>query len=267
MWLLIKSQGPFPYNTTVGCSIFGNNATFVKDSQHPPYNSVSITSGTCQASHPEYSQRACCYTYQTNELKTFIQSNETLFGQCPGCLANVWSLWCGSICSPFQQSFMVPTETITQTLQVVKIDFILHPDFAQGLYESCLSIKAENGKTFSSLYSDKQSFFNGVFSDNPQYKINFVFNTTGYNSDITPCSGPEKTTTSSTDSGSDCFGSNSNVCQFGLICLNGKCENARFAAVGESCEQNSDCADSDFKIQCISKVCVNPVIFALNSLL
>ncbi|EAL61771.1 hypothetical protein DDB_G0291574 [Dictyostelium discoideum AX4] len=198
--LLVKSQGPFPYNTTEGCSIFGNNATFVKNSQFPPYNSVSITSGTCQASHPEYSQKACCYTYQTNGLKTFIQSNETLFGQCPGCLANVWSLWCGSICSPFQQSFMVPTETITQTLQVVKIDFILHPDFAQGLYESCSSIKTENGKTFSSLYSDKQSFFNGVFSDNPQYKINFVFNTTGYNSDITPCSGPEKTTTSSTDS-------------------------------------------------------------------
>ncbi|KAM9956801.1 hypothetical protein ACTFIR_003535 [Dictyostelium discoideum] len=163
--------------------------------------------------------------------------------------------------------------------------------------------------------------FNGVFSDNPQYKINFVFNTTGYNSDITPCSGREKTTTSSTDSSSSaqskhsiqyisyallalfscsykvldkgnnensyyyrlggcqsgyvcdklirlyCFGSNSNVCQFGLICLNGKCENARFAAVGESCEQNSDCADSDFKIQCINKVCVNPVMFALNSLL
>ncbi|KAM9992454.1 hypothetical protein ACTFIY_009882 [Dictyostelium cf. discoideum] len=124
----------------------------------------------------------------------------SLIIQCPGCLANVWSLWCESICSPFQQSFMVPTETISQTLQVIKIDFILHPDFAQGLYESCSSIKTENGKTFSSLYSDKQSFLNGVLSDNPQYKINFVFNTTGYNSDITPCSGPEKTTTSPMDS-------------------------------------------------------------------
>ncbi|KAM9979683.1 hypothetical protein ACTFIZ_005931 [Dictyostelium cf. discoideum] len=59
----------------------------------------------------------------------------------------------------------------------------------------------------------------------------------------------------------DCFyydEYNSKTCQFGLTCLSGKCQNAEFAAVGESCEQNSDCADSDSKIRCINNVCVNP---------
>ncbi|KAN0015937.1 hypothetical protein ACTFIU_005886 [Dictyostelium citrinum] len=209
----VNSQGPFPYNTTIGCSIFADNATFARNSQFSPYKSVSITSDTCQASHPEYSESACCYTYQTNRLKTFVQSNQTLFGQCPGCLANVWSLWCGSICSPFQQSFMVPTETIVQTSQVIKVDFVLHPDFGQGLYESCSTVKASNGKTLGSLYSDKQSFFNSVFGDYPQYQINFVFNTTGYNSIITPCSNNQQTstTTSSTDSSSKSSYSNHSV--------------------------------------------------------
>ncbi|KAK5583533.1 hypothetical protein RB653_005130 [Dictyostelium firmibasis] len=201
----VYSQGPFPYNTTKGCSIYSFNETFVKNSQFQPYNSVSITSDTCQASHPEYSVSACCTTYQTNDLKVFIQRNSTVFGRCQGCLDNIWSLYCGSVCSPYQQSFMVPTNTLP-SLQVINIDFILHPDFAQGLYDSCSSVKTDSGKTFGQLYTDKKSFFSDVFGNDPMYQINFVFNTTGYNSRITPCSSSSTTsspTTSSSTSGSE----------------------------------------------------------------
>ncbi|KAN0029560.1 hypothetical protein ACTA71_007689 [Dictyostelium dimigraforme] len=48
----------------------------------------------------------------------------------------------------------------------------------------------------------------------------------------------------------------SNMCDVGLVCQKGKCINARFAMIGEVCQQQSDCS-SDYAT-CTNNVCTNP---------
>ncbi|KAN0029561.1 hypothetical protein ACTA71_007690 [Dictyostelium dimigraforme] len=184
---MVHSQGPFPYNTTLGCSMYGENSNFVRSAIYKPYDNVYIVPGTCQTSHPEYSEISCCTTTQTELLLENMNMGVAIFKNCPACLDNIWSLWCATTCSPFQQSFMVPT-SISPNDQILSIDFIVHPDFGQGLYESCAGVQSDGAPPFGELFPTKETFFSGVFSMNPAFKINFVFNETGYNSLITPCS-------------------------------------------------------------------------------
>ncbi|KAN0027940.1 hypothetical protein ACTFIV_009766 [Dictyostelium citrinum] len=183
------SQGPFPYNTTLGCSFYGFNDNFAMSTYYQPYRNVILEPNTCQQSHPEYSETACCTTDQLQTLSQQMIMSNAIFGVCSACLDNIWSLWCASSCSPFQQSFMVPTSVNPSNDQINDIDFVVHPDFGEGLYESCAGIYSDGAPPFGKLYPNKELFFNGIFGlYNPTFKINFIFNATGYNSLITPCS-------------------------------------------------------------------------------
>ncbi|KAN0030141.1 hypothetical protein ACTA71_009902 [Dictyostelium dimigraforme] len=183
----VHSQGPFPYNTTEGCSMDGKSANFIKGGDYLPFHNQTIAPGTCQRSHPEYSETSCCTYAQTMVLFDNMVMGSAIFSRCPACLYNIWDLWCASSCSPYQQSFMVPTYINNKTGQIKNVDFILHPDYAQGLYDSCSGVNSDGAPPFGELFTTPLAFFNGVFSINPAFKINWVLNETGYNSYTALC--------------------------------------------------------------------------------
>ncbi|KAK5577868.1 hypothetical protein RB653_002816 [Dictyostelium firmibasis] len=187
---VIKCQSPYPYNTTLGCSMYGVTSSFVESKDFPPLNNTEIAPNTCQLTHPEYSIESCCNYNQTLILQTNMLVAGGIFGRCSSCMVNLYNLWCASSCSPYQKSFMVPTKVDNKTDQIIAIDFILHPDFANGLYNSCRDVHANGAQPFGVMFPTSQLFFTGVFSAvNPTFKeLNWVFNTDGYNDVIIPCS-------------------------------------------------------------------------------
>ncbi|KAM9981704.1 hypothetical protein ACTFIY_004001 [Dictyostelium cf. discoideum] len=187
---LIKCQSPYPYNTTLGCSMYGVTSSFVEAKDFPPLNNTEIAPNTCQLTHPEYSIESCCNYNQTLILQTNMLVAGGIFGRCSSCMVNLYNLWCASSCSPYQKSFMVPTKVDNKTDQIIGIDFVLHPDFANGLYNSCRDVHANGAQPFGVMFPTAQLFFTGVFSAvNPTFKeLNWVFNDEGYNDAIVPCS-------------------------------------------------------------------------------
>ncbi|KAM9960108.1 hypothetical protein ACTFIW_009233 [Dictyostelium discoideum] len=183
----VHSQGPFPYNTTEGCSMNGLNASYIESGLYPPYHNQTLAPGTCQYSHPEYSETSCCTNGQTLVLLSNMVMGSAVFARCPACLSNVWDLWCASSCSPYQQSFMVPTSIDSKTGQILSVDFVIHPDYAWGLYNSCSGVNSDGAPPFGTIFHTPQDFFSGIFALNPAFSINWVFNETGYISPTTPC--------------------------------------------------------------------------------
>ncbi|EGC30415.1 hypothetical protein DICPUDRAFT_157858 [Dictyostelium purpureum] len=182
----VHSQGPYPYGTEPGCSMYGFNASYIIVDNFKPYDHTDMAPNTCQASHPEYSNSSCCTFNQTLVLSDNMVMGAAIFGRCPACLYNVWDLWCASSCSPYQSSFMIPTKNNTEG-KISNIDFILHPDYAWGLYNSCKDVNSNGAPPFGTLCPTPLLFFQSIFSTNPAFSINWVFNETGYNGNITPC--------------------------------------------------------------------------------
>ncbi|GAM28587.1 hypothetical protein SAMD00019534_117630 [Acytostelium subglobosum LB1] len=181
------------YNTTLGCSMYGLNASYIENRTFAPSKpDPEIANNTCQLVHPEYSELACCNNAQSLVLKNNMFIGASIFGRCPACLFNVWDLWCAMSCSPYQAEFIIVTAVKTPNVtdaKITKTEFILDPTYASGLYNSCRDVDSNGAGPIGQYYTNYPDFFNNLFgSQNPAFKIQFVFDPIkGYGNDIVPC--------------------------------------------------------------------------------
>eukprot|EP01132_Coremiostelium_polycephalum_P006736 gene6736-8352_t len=170
--------------------MYGINASFViPKTFEPSAPNPPLASRTCQSSHPEYSESACCNYDQTMVLKQNMVMGGTLFGRCPACMYNVWDLWCASSCSPYQSSFMIPTQIDPNSQKIKSVQFILTPEYGQALYNSCRDVSSSGSPPFGQMFATPELFFAGLFgSDAPAFHIDFIFNSSGYSNQLAPCS-------------------------------------------------------------------------------
>ncbi|EFA85411.1 hypothetical protein PPL_02414 [Heterostelium album PN500] len=177
-------------NPTMGCSMYGLNSNFILDKSFPPFiPDPPIAPGTCQFD-PAYSGDVCCNYNQSMVLFNNMEIASGMFGKCSSCMTNVWELWCASSCSPYQSTYMVPTNVNNNTNQIISINYNINPIFAEGLYNSCRDVQTSGGPPFAHFYPTYQEFFVGVFVIyNPAFKLTFVYDEViGYNGSIIPCS-------------------------------------------------------------------------------
>ncbi|KYR01019.1 Niemann-Pick C type protein [Tieghemostelium lacteum] len=194
--LLESSEDPYvPYHTVYGCSMNGINSSFIlsENNTAPQKPTTPLTPNTCQQTHPEYSQMACCDAAQTQILQNNLYLAQPIFGRCPSCFYNVYDLWCASSCSPYQSSFMIITSTQpvlynnTDQQQIISATYVLHPDYASGVYNSCRDVSTGGSQPLGAMYKTPLDFFNGIFGINPAFQLTFVFDVNGYNNEVAGC--------------------------------------------------------------------------------
>ncbi|KAF2072589.1 hypothetical protein CYY_006086 [Polysphondylium violaceum] len=179
-----------PYGTVEKCSMDGITSNFIAvPTDTTPLKNPILANNTCQNSHPEYSQLACCDYNQTLILKDNMVIAATIFSRCPACLYNVWDFWCASSCSPYQSSFMVPIaiDNTTTPPKITEVDFIIDPEYAEGFFNSCRDITSMGAPPFGTMFPTPEKFFPGVFAANPAFKVNYKFHTGGYKNSVIPC--------------------------------------------------------------------------------
>ncbi|EFA84746.1 Niemann-Pick C type protein [Heterostelium album PN500] len=172
--------------TTEGCSMFGINGSFVEARNFTPQMpNPPLANYTCQA----YSDMACCDYDQSIVLATNMAIAGGMFGRCSACITNLWDMWCGSSCSPYQSSFMIMDTVDNKTHQVKVATFLIDETYAVGLYNSCRDVNANGMGPISNTYPDAYSLLNNLFggSNNPAFQIHFIYDPNGYSGNIIKC--------------------------------------------------------------------------------
>ncbi|CEG50432.1 Cholesterol transport protein (Niemann-Pick C disease protein) [Plasmopara halstedii] len=103
---------------------------------------------------PAYKNDACCSWQQNYAMAENFKLLASVFaknnaGGCDACAANLMSLWCGLICSPFQDKFMHMTyewPSITyrpdpmtgkEKVKVLEVNVALTKNYTCGIFDSC----------------------------------------------------------------------------------------------------------------------------------
>lgn len=91
-----------------------------------------------------YEGPVCCNRNQTIWMKNespLIDFVESELGACPACTRNLWRLWCGYMCNPYQSLFVNVTakhiEANNSVWIVDSLNFLVNEQYAEAIYDSC----------------------------------------------------------------------------------------------------------------------------------
>ncbi|PAA67812.1 hypothetical protein BOX15_Mlig006344g2 [Macrostomum lignano] len=100
---------------------------------------------------PDGHPQLCCSASQVLSLSAGIGNAGMLFKRCPSCWRNFRTLYCQYACSPRQHEFLRVVETDPASKGVLRIDYTVSRQFAEGMFNSCKSVTMGNGKAIGSL--------------------------------------------------------------------------------------------------------------------
>ncbi|RWS15995.1 Niemann-Pick C1 protein-like protein [Dinothrombium tinctorium] len=110
----------------------------------------------------------CCDSQALEDLETNLRMPKELgLGKCSSCFANFRKNFCEMVCSPHQSSFVevVAKEPVNEAVnpeakgkyKLIEMNYYMRQSYANGLFESCKSVKHSTGKLVLSLVCGSSS--------------------------------------------------------------------------------------------------------------